>query len=424
MKKLITLVWAAMAASVMALSAQTGANPEFIRLLQENRARAGVNTHSYEVMGSMADTPAPKGYKPFYISHYGRHGSRSNWGDWAYKGVIKPLTEGRDKGILTSEGEALLSEAQTILDRYDGMDGRLTPRGVREHKQIAERMYHRFPNVFRKGPKSVRVECSTVQRCIISMASFTNALTACQPDLEWSFDTGEKFFAYISNESSREHRKKVDEMLKPIYEAPVDTTWVLSHLFTDPEAGHEIVGNVDNFETCIWYTACIAEDFDVNSDVFRHLPFDVVYKWYDALNRDLYMNQCNSVELGADRMERCRPLVDDILKKADEVVADGTYSADLKFGHDYPVLALASFLGIEGVGDRMTFNEVPEKWFGPANVCMASNLQIIFYRNKSGHVLVKFLYNEQERHLRGLTPVTGPYYDWTTVRANIEGFTR
>lgn len=29
-------------------------------------------------------TPAPKGYKPFYLSHYGRHGSRYMIGSAAY----------------------------------------------------------------------------------------------------------------------------------------------------------------------------------------------------------------------------------------------------------------------------------------------------------------------------------------------------
>ena len=29
--------------------------------------------------GPVALPPAPKGYKPFYISHYGRHGARYAW---------------------------------------------------------------------------------------------------------------------------------------------------------------------------------------------------------------------------------------------------------------------------------------------------------------------------------------------------------
>ena len=55
---------------------------------------------------------------------------------------------------------------------------------------------------------------------------------------------------------------------------------------------------------------------------------------------------------------------------------------------------------------------------------MASNLQIIFYRNKKGDVLVKFLYQEKERLLRGLEPVTGPYYRWEDVKSNLEGYKR
>ena len=55
---------------------------------------------------------------------------------------------------------------------------------------------------------------------------------------------------------------------------------------------------------------------------------------------------------------------------------------------------------------------------------MASNLQMVFYRNRAGKVLVKFLYQEQERMLRNLESVTGPYYDWETVKANIRGYKR
>jgi hypothetical protein len=51
---------------------------------------------------------------------------------------------------------------------------------------------------------------------------------------------------------------------------------------------------------------------------------------------------------------------------------------------------------------------------------MASNLQMVFYRNRKGHVLVKFLYNEKESRLIGLEPeVVDYYYDWEKVRAAV-----
>ena len=76
------------------------------------------------------------------------------------------------------------------------------------------------------------------------------------------------------------------------------------------------------------------------------------------------------------------------------------------------------------VGDRLEVDEICDKWLGFWNIPMASNLQMIFYKNKAGDVLVKFLYQEQERLLRGLEPFEGPYYKWETVKANLEGYKR
>ena len=54
-------------------AAQQRQEPSIAAALQENIQRAGINTHCYE-FAPIHDTKAPKGYKPFYISHYGRHG--------------------------------------------------------------------------------------------------------------------------------------------------------------------------------------------------------------------------------------------------------------------------------------------------------------------------------------------------------------
>lgn len=50
-----------------------------MQMIREDYDRAGVNTHPYEFR-TMPVTQAPKGYEPVYISHYGRHGSRTDWG--------------------------------------------------------------------------------------------------------------------------------------------------------------------------------------------------------------------------------------------------------------------------------------------------------------------------------------------------------
>ena len=47
---------------------------------------------------------------------------------------------------------------------------------------------------------------------------------------------------------------------------------------------------------------------------------------------------------------------------------------------------------------------------------MASNLQMIFYRNRKGDVLVKLLRNEVETTIPALRSVSGPYYRWDDLR--------
>lgn len=54
---------------------------------------------------------------------------------------------------------------------------------------------------------------------------------------------------------------------------------------------------------------------------------------------------------------------------------------------------------------------------------MASNLQMVFYRDKSGEVLVKVLYNEKEMRIKGLTPVQWPYYRWQDLKERLTGRT-
>ncbi len=41
-----------------------------------NKSLSASNSLAYPMPKNTKDTPAPKGYKPCYLSHYGRHGSR------------------------------------------------------------------------------------------------------------------------------------------------------------------------------------------------------------------------------------------------------------------------------------------------------------------------------------------------------------
>ena len=121
------------------------------------RDRMAASYHSYE-FNDEAWTPPPEGYRPFYVSHYGRHGSRrinahnglhSEW-------VAKMLDDAKKCGNLTPLGGELLADIARLGAETDGLQGELTQRGVDEHRTLARRMAARTPQVFAPGR---RVDC-------------------------------------------------------------------------------------------------------------------------------------------------------------------------------------------------------------------------------------------------------------------------
>jgi hypothetical protein len=125
-------------------------SPQMDAYIRAYPQRAAGVIHAYEFL-PIKDTPAPGGFKPFYISHYGRHGSRSHSTDKPYVLLRDCLQAAADEGIITPSGDSLLACAKEMILLHNGMDGRLTPEGAREHELIARRMYERYPRVFRKG---------------------------------------------------------------------------------------------------------------------------------------------------------------------------------------------------------------------------------------------------------------------------------
>lgn len=73
----------------------------YVDMVKQNKEVAAGVYHPY-VIGNLTDTPAPKGYHPFYISHFGRHGSR-------YHTTTKYLSAGT-KGLEKAMKEGLLNE--------------------------------------------------------------------------------------------------------------------------------------------------------------------------------------------------------------------------------------------------------------------------------------------------------------------------
>ena len=128
-------------------------------------------------------TKAPSGYKPFYISHYGRHGSRYYWNAFLYREMDSLLTIAHRKQQLTAEGEAFYKKFEAAKDELSTGVSELSDLGWEQHQRIARTMYNNFPEVFKKGGNVFAI-ASLSGRCVISMAGFCQELVQCNPKIE------------------------------------------------------------------------------------------------------------------------------------------------------------------------------------------------------------------------------------------------
>ena len=150
-------------------------------------------------------TKAPKGYKPFYISHYGRHGSRYLIGTDDYYNPVDILTEADEKGKLTAFGKDVLRRLIMIRDEAEKRDGELTQLGAEQHQQIAARMYERFPEVF-KGDVCIDAKSTIVIRCILSMENELHQFLLKNPKLRITHDASEHDMYFMNQQDKPLYR--------------------------------------------------------------------------------------------------------------------------------------------------------------------------------------------------------------------------
>ena len=405
MKKTLSLLL--LLALCLGAQAQIPQKEALLQDFHERLYRVGMNMDPYEYLPG-PQTPAPKGYKPFYISHYGRHGSRSNWAGDLYAQIQAKYQRAADAGLLTEEGLRTKETIDRLIALHDNMDGRLTPLGAEEHRQIAGRMYANYARVFKKGSKKVTARSSVVPRVLVSMTAFTGELLSRQGDLDISWDTGEEIMKLVSTDSPRPVTKAVWDIIHRHQDKHTPDTLDFQRrvfLRTDPS----VTGSTKTFMSQTFDMAVGCAAFELGDRIFRLFTDEDLLAYNQIHVLSFYLRQCNSVEYGDDRMPSVNPTIEDIIERADAAIATGETAADLRFGHDYHVLALGSRLGLKGIAERMTAEECLY-WPGWRYTPFAANIQLIFYKNKQGDVLVKPLLNERETPVLGLEG--GPYYSW------------
>lgn len=399
---------------------QLQAQPE--KLLAENTDRYAGIYHSYEPPHEVLSA-APKGYTPFYISHYGRHGSRWHSSEKMYMEPLMLLREAEGCQALTPVGRDLLSKLEHVAADAEGRWGDLSPRGVREHRGIAERMYRNFPEVFstRKGRAcNIESRSTVVIRCVLSMAAFGERLKELNPDIRITRESSQRYMPYMNNgEGRHEQRPRAMIVGDSVINAWVKPDRFLASVFADGGFVTRKIKDPQRVMYQYYLLAAIMQDVDYLGislfDLFTHEELETLWR---AENVYRYLTMGPSARFGDPMVADAKPLLKNIVESADAVIEGRSdLSATLRFGHDSNVVPLMALIGVKECCNRVyDVEDVAENWNVSMVTPMATNLQLIFYRNdkKEDDVRVRLLHNERD----AVIPVDGaPFYCWKDLKA-------
>ena len=374
------------------------------------------NDYPYEQKVSKL-TKAPKGYKPFYISHYARHGSRYYWSDQLYKDLDTLMTTAHNKHQLTQEGEAFYSKFMAAKQELMTGVSELTQLGWEQHQFIARTMYNNFPQVFKKGGNVLAIS-SLSGRCVISMAAFCQELVQCNPAIEIR-EQSSRFTldGVVPTDSQNPVKHNFPRPNKPRYESNRDkfqsdnslSKKVVERVFTSTEGLPGRPEMLGNSLISLYTTLPSINHVGMMGNIVTDQ--EIVDRW-EASNLGSYSwvfsGQYNMI-----------PILEDILKKADAAInGSSDHISDLRFGHDTCIGPLTVLMGINGADtdpeDPYEVKNIYQNW----ETCKASNIQLVFYRGKkaSDEILVKCLLNGDEAKLPVPTDMF-PYYKWSDFRS-------
>ena len=391
--------------------------------IHENVLLSASNYMAYPGPTQRKLTPAPRGYKPFYLSHYGRHGSRFHSKPSIYNDPYQTLHKADSLGKLTATGKDVLHRLDIIRQDAEHHWGELTPLGARQHQDIARRMYKRFPEVFRDSA-DVDARSTGTGRCVLSMEYALMQLTRLNPALKIHQDATHRDMSYL-NRQDRElfNLRKLEKATKPYEDFKSrhnECGHLMQTLFNDSSYVRQHIKSY-NLAEQLMLVAAIMQNVELGKTVnlFDIFTKDEIYRIWKIGNVWWYIGWGASTATDGRMPSLQCNLLRKIIQQADSCILQPKTNVHLRFGHETVLLPLVCLLNVNGFGlVTEDFDHLDTQgWINYHVFPMGSNLQFIFYRKSPAdrEPLFKVLLNENEATL----PLPGdiaPYYRWSDFR--------
>lgn len=414
--RLLTTVLIAFSFSLFTSSGQSVRD-----MIKMDHSYAACNYRIYPDSVEMPMTPSPKGKKAFYISHYGRHGSRYINNRKGYDIPYKMMLKADSMELLTPIGHRVLKEIEKIINDSEGQWGDLTGFGQLQMRHICQRMMERFPEVL-SGDARVDAKSTVVNRCMLSMGSFVMEMAKINPQLRITMRASKRDMWYMNHQDKllrqipEETEKDYNQFVAKYSQNPN----LMKLLFVNADSASKVVD-----ETFLNYYIIKMGLFQLNTHFYKEtfltdlFEIEDLYNLWKTDNVWWYINYGSNHLNNGDRPFSQRYLLRQIIADADSCLLLEKPGVQLRFGHDTVLLPLTCLLGINGYDKRINdWEDIDVQGWSSSDIFpMASNLQLIFYRSdiNDQDVLFKVLLNEQEAKLPIQTDCA-PYYHWKDFR--------
>ncbi len=381
------------------------------------------NYYVYDSGALPAATPAPEGYKPFYISHYARHGARFCLSE--YDSVYKWFGMASEKGVLTDAGKAFYARYKDFYEKYKYCGGNLTGLGKAQHRDIATRMFEHFPEVF-EGATHVDAVSTESPRVIMSMWSCLSQLSKLDDDMEIQADASGKYASWLqpalpSNpylvKNAFHCGKAANGALGDYFEDRVHWKELAGKFFTDPDEVTKglNLSPIQFFNTLgavIFGTWCLDEDRGCFDDVFSG---DEAMSLWRGLSARFFLHVARFEGSENLAVDYAAYTLEQIIASADSDMLSGDTQLRLRFGHDSGIAPLLVIMDADGCGRCASSFDQSLEILPSYDIPMGASLQLVFYRNAQGNILLKALVNEREATLP-FPAACGPYYSWNDFK--------
>ena len=394
-----------------------------IDLIKQRPSYASCNYDVYPDSITAKLTPAPAGKKPFYISHYGRHGSRYISNRSGFDTPYYMMLHADSLDELTPTGQQVLRHMNNIMRNTEGRWGELTGYGKQQMQKIGRRMAERFPEVFHPGA-NVTCISTVVPRCIESMGSAAMEMLQVCPQLHITMQASKRTQWYMNYQDKKLRKNYMTPEAKKALDAYTATrmgnTRLMELIFKNPDIAEEFV-NQEDFSYYLMKMGLfqLNTNFNRNTSLIGLFNTNDLYRMWQVDNAYWYLQHGACKLNGGNQPYTQRHLLKKMIADADSCIKLPDPGAQLRFGHETVLLPLVCLIGVNGFDfatDNLDELET-HGWWCSSVFPMASNLQFIFYRSspKDKDVLVKVLLNEAEATLP-ISTDCAPYYHWSDFR--------